>query len=149
MGPLIFYAVLVKTSIIIAENKGLKKIKPNFIPAISWFIISTILLTLPGSAFPKEDWLNKIWFDKWVHIGMFSIMVFLWCWGTLKNQNEPLKLKKVFLALTIIWLSYGIIMEFVQLYFVKNRSFDTGDIMADAVGCVIGLIYSWSRYIKK
>jgi len=49
----------------------------------------------------------------------------------------------------MIWLSYGVMMEFVQLYFVKNRSFDTGDIIADAVGCVIGLIYSWGRYIKK
>jgi hypothetical protein len=40
-------------------------------------------------------------------------------------------------------------MEFVQKFFIKNRSFDLGDVIADAVGCGMGLIYSLKRYIKK
>jgi VanZ family protein len=127
----------------------LKKIKPSFIPGITWLIISTVLLTLPGSAFPTENWLGKIWFDKWVHIGMFSIMVVLWCWGLLKLNFDTSGMKKNFILISVVWLLYGIGMEFIQKYFVINRSFDTGDIIADGAGCLAGLIFSLSRYIKK
>ena len=125
-----------------------KIFKPNFIYPVSWLIISTILLTLPGSAFPKENWLEKIWFDKWVHIGMFAIMVFLWCWSVLRLNYGIEKLKNIFLVIAIVWLLYGTGMEFVQKYYIANRSFDAGDILADGVGCLIGLLYSWKRYIK-
>ncbi|MEO7394031.1 MAG: hypothetical protein ABIU11_03765, partial [Chitinophagaceae bacterium] len=70
----------------------MKKLKPSFIPAIAWIIISTLLLIIPGSALPKENWLGKIWFDKWVHIGMFSIMVFLCCWAIQKKYTAIKKL---------------------------------------------------------
>jgi len=127
----------------------LKKIKPSFIPAITWFIISVVLLTLPGSAFPKENWLDKIWFDKWVHIGMFAIMVSLWCWAMLKMYSVSTRLRTVFIWIGLLSLSYGIGMEFVQKYFINNRSFDEGDIIADAVGCTLGVFFSLKRYVKK
>ncbi len=127
----------------------MQKVKDSIFPAIAWLIISTILLTLPGSSFPKENWLDRIWFDKWVHIAMFFIMVALWCRGVLKFIPGNKKLKQVFLLLALLSLAYGIAMEYVQLYFIKYRSFDTGDIIADAVGCGMGVIYSLGRYIKK
>ncbi|MDZ4810145.1 MAG: VanZ family protein [Bacteroidota bacterium] len=125
----------------------MKKIKPSFVFPILWLIISTILLTIPGKAFPKENWLEKIWFDKWVHIGMFTIMVFLWCWAMLKINLTKEKLKKAFILIALLWLAYGIGMEFVQKYLVENRAFDNGDIIADGIGCLVGLIYSSRRYI--
>ncbi len=125
----------------------MKNPKYSLIPAIAWLIISTILLTLPGSTFPKEDWLSKIWFDKWVHIGLFGLMVFLWCWAFIKINKKDLK--NIFLTIAIIFLFYGIAMEFVQKYFIANRSFDVGDIIADAIGCVAGYFYCVRRYIKK
>jgi VanZ family protein len=127
----------------------LKKIKPSFIPGIIWLIISTILLTIPGSALPKEDWLSKIYFDKWVHIGMFCTMCFLWCWALTRNNAAQEKRRKFFIYTGIACLVYGIGMEFVQRYFIPNRSFDTGDIIADGAGATIGMLYSMVRYIKK
>jgi hypothetical protein len=129
----------------------LKKLRTSLIPAIGWFILSFILLTLPGTAFPQEDWLDKIYFDKWVHIGMFSILVVLWCIGLryLKKNIPAGKFKSIFITIGIISLGYGIAMEFVQLYFIPYRSFDVGDIIADAVGCAAGVIFSTRRYIKK
>jgi VanZ family protein len=123
----------------------LKKIKPTFIPAIGWLLISTLLLTIPGSAFPTENWLSKIWFDKWVHIGMFAGMTFLWCWALHKKQTLRVKFPNLFIGIGIICLLYGVTMEFVQEYIVVNRSFDTGDIIADAAGCLLGVIYSTKR----
>ncbi len=118
-----------------------------FIPAIGWIIICTILLTLPGSSFPKEDWLDKIWFDKWVHIGLFAAIVVTWCWGVFKSRSEnPAKL---FLQITLLAIIYGIAMEFVQKYLVVNRSFDMADIIADAVGAYVGYLFSRKVLVKK
>jgi VanZ family protein len=110
--------------------------------AIAWFIISTVLLTLPGSKFPKEDWLSRIWFDKWVHIFLFGILTWTWC------LVVPAR-RKVFLTVGLSCLCYGIVMEFIQGYWIPNRSFDWGDIIADAVGCFIAVAYCTGRYIKK
>ncbi|MEO6612607.1 MAG: VanZ family protein [Chitinophagaceae bacterium] len=125
------------------------KIKPSFIPAIGWFILSAILLTLPGSSFPKEDWLGKIWFDKWVHIGMFALLTFLWCWAFLRLRKSQETLKKVFMLTAMTAFLYGVGIEFVQKFLIPNRSFDLGDILADGAGCALGLIFSRRRYIKK
>jgi len=113
---------------------------------IAYLIISIILLTLPGSSFPQEDWLDKLWFDKWVHLGMFSILVWLWCRGIKKYFTAT---PKLFLIIAICSLFYGIIMEFIQYFFIPYRSFDNGDIYADGAGCVLGFIFSVYRYIKK
>jgi VanZ family protein len=127
----------------------LKKIKPSFIPAVAWLITSFILLTLPGSSLPKENWLDKIWADKWIHIGMFAIMVILFCWAMPGIGKQEERLKKAFIIIAILCTAYGIGMEYVQKYFISNRSFDIGDIIADTVGSVIGLLYSLRTYIKK
>ena len=131
------------------KHLSLNRIKPSFIPAITWFVIPIILLTLPGSSFPKENWLDKIWFDKWVHIGMFAIMVTLWCWASRKLYAPGRSLRNIFIYIGLAGIAYGIGMEFVQKYFIINRSFDGGDIIADAVGCTIGVLFSMKRYIKK
>jgi VanZ family protein len=130
-------------------QKKLKRIRPSFLPAIIWLLISTILLCLPGSAFPKETWLDKIWFDKWVHIGLFAIMVTLWCWAYSNKYLLKSKTRSLFILLALIWLVYGFVMELVQGQFIPNRDFELGDVGADAIGCFLGLLFSNQRFIKK
>jgi VanZ family protein len=110
----------------------------RFFIAFLWLIIVTILLTLPGSAFPKENWFDKIWLDKWIHIFLFAGLVFLWARAV--GKNYPM--------IAILALLYGIGMEFVQLYFVRNRSFDKGDIAGDGIGALLGWLFVWYRYKK-
>lgn len=117
--------------------------------ATLWFIISVVLLTLPGSDLPQENWLNTIYFDKWVHIGMFALLVFLWCWALSKKNLESPGLKIIFLRIAVAAIVYGILMEFVQRYFIPGRSFDITDMIADSVGASLGFFYSSWRYIKK
>jgi VanZ family protein len=120
------------------------------IPAVAWLIICTILLTLPASAFPSEKWYMKIpMFDKWVHIGIFCILSFLFCWGLFKIGIFTDSLKRNFVQTGISCLLYGIVMELVQRYFIPNRSFDPGDVIADGVGSLAGVLYSFKAYIKK
>ncbi len=147
--PLLMKLRLHKSVYLLLKHYFLKEIKSSLLLAIAWFIGSTVLLTLPGSSFPKENWLDKLWVDKWVHIAMFAIMVTLWCRVILKKKFRSASLITNFIFVTLLCLAYGIGMEFIQKYFIPNRSFEVGDIAADAGGCILGAIFSISRYIKK
>ncbi len=119
------------------------------IPGLLWIILCTVLLTMPGSSFPKEDWLDKIWFDKWVHIGLFAVMVLSWCWGIQKGPANPETRIRLFQWVLLLAIVYGTGMEFVQKYLVVNRSFDGADIVADAAGAFLGYLFCRRVYIKK
>jgi VanZ family protein len=108
-------------------------------------MISTFAFCLPGSALPKNDWLAKIYADKWIHIGIFVIMIMLWCLPLLHKQTRE-SLVKLFLGISIGFFGYGILIEIVQHFFIANRSFDWADIVADGVGCVIGLFFVRSQW---
>jgi VanZ like family len=114
----------------------------KFLLAILWLIFVTYLFCLPGAALPKADWMSRIWFDKWVHIGVFIGLVFLW------SRALQLVTRKSLLLLILIAVVYGFVIEIVQDRFIPNRSFDWSDLLADFVGCMIGLRV-WLRGIKK
>ena len=102
-----------------------------------------MLFVLPGSAFPKDDWLSAVYFDKWVHIGIFLGLAVVWSWAV--GINELRALKVLFGILVV----YGIVVEVVQHGLVANRSFDLGDWAADIVGSFLGVWFWNLRYIKK
>jgi len=72
-------------------------------------------------------------------------MVFLWCRSVSSSEGRKVGYYGQIAAYFFI---YGIAMELVQKYFIPNRSCDLKDILADGVGCAIGLLVS-RRYIKK
>jgi len=76
-------------------------------------------------------------------------MSLLICWGIYKGKTDIEKKRRNFILTGIICLGYGIMIEFIQRYFIPNRSFDIGDIIADGVGSLVGVIYSSRKYIKK
>lgn len=121
-----------------------KKKLVYLIAATCWLALTAFLLTIPGNDLPKEDFLDKIGFDKLVHILLFAPLVISWGLAL----ASPASRKKTLAILTIVWILYGIAMEFVQRYLVVNRSFDIGDIFADAAGCIVGY-WLGMRYIKK
>jgi VanZ family protein len=110
--------------------------------AVSWFIIMNILFVLPGSALPKTNWFTDVQIDKWVHVGLFAVLVFLWC------SAFDTGLPKKGWAVLIVAIAYGVLIELVQRSWVPNRSFDLYDVFSDAIGSVIGLIV-WLRANKK
>lgn len=94
--------------------------------------------------------MGNIQLDKWIHIFLFSVMALSLCWGIYKSNKTNTHLNlRYFIVAGLICTAYGIIMEFVQKYYVPNRSFDVGDIIADAVGAALGTFYSIRKYIKK
>jgi VanZ family protein len=122
----------------------LKKKPLSIVVALLYFLLSTYLLTLPGSQFPKITWMDKIpLFDKWVHIGLFAILTFLWC----RVLAQP-TVKKM-LTVAIICLLYGVAIEFIQDRWIPFRSFEAADIIADAVGSAFGFLVSKRWLLKK
>jgi len=120
------------------------KIK-SYWPAIVWMILSTVAFCLPGSVLPKDNWLGKINADKWIHIGIFTIMVFLWC-VPLLHRSAQKPLIRLFILITFALFGFGVLIELVQHFFISNRSFDWGDIGADTVGCLIGFFFSQRQW---
>ena len=116
--------------------------KFTFILAFGWLVFVSILFFLPGSAFPKEDWFSKIYFDKWVHIGIFTVLVSLWSWVF------ELRYNKYVIVLFAAAVLYGYLVEVIQDQYISNRSFDWGDLLADSAGTILGLA-GWFWMSKK
>jgi VanZ family protein len=104
---------------------------------ILYFLFITFLFCLPGSALPEAGWLDKIWFDKWVHAGIFGLAG----WAGLWNRIPKWQWAGVLAV-------YGAVIELIQDAWVPNRAMDLGDWIADMVGLMLS-IWLWDRYIKK
>lgn len=117
----------------------------NFIPGIAWFFLILVLICLPGSTIPPvETWLNDIYFDKWVHAGLFALLVFLFIYPIYKKLVLPLQVKKNWaIKITIAAIIWGITTELIQGFFISGRSFDIYDLAADTTGILVA--YNWCR----
>ena len=113
------------------------------IPGIAWFFVMAILLFLPGSDLPQEvTWLDLIYFDKLVHSGIFFIAGILFCLPVMLS-TLPVAAKRMICYLIVgLFIGWGILTEFLQLWFVPGRSFDIFDWFADSVGIVLGYLAS-------
>jgi VanZ family protein len=125
----------------------LKHFRTAFLFAFAWLLFVTILLCTPGTKLPRIGWSDEIWLDKWAHIFLFFVLVFLWCRAYIK-RGLAISIKKIFFTIAILSTAYGIGMEIVQHYFIPFRSFDYGDMIADGIGSIAGYIISVNRFVK-
>jgi hypothetical protein len=124
-----------------------EKVKPkiiSFLPALVWLIMTFVLLVLPGSDIPKASIFDFLYFDKWVHIGLFGVLTLLWGYPFFKINIAS---AHPFIIVAVCVILYGTIMEFVQKYFAFERSFDLFDILADSAGSLLALW--WLTYKLK
>ena len=123
-------------------SRVLKKIWP----ALTWSVIIFILLIIPGRELPPGPEIPS--FDKIIHIVLFGIQVWLWSYYIKHGTNFP-KHMWIFLLIFLLSCLYGIGMEYYQKYFVVNRAFETGDILADITGSAIAFFLFRKRQDKK
>ncbi len=121
----------------------------QFLPAIAFLAFTFFLFTLPGQELPDLSWAAKINFDKMVHLGLFTILVFVFSYPFKKSTHNNAQRKKWFLYITLISIIYGVIIEIIQKYFVVNRSYDIVDITADTLGASIGYIIAMFLFKAK
>ncbi len=84
--------------------------------------------------------------DKVIHFTTYGIQAFL-CLAALSGKIIPLKLFHYFLALSFS-VSYGIFNEIYQ-YFIPEREFSFGDILANSLGIITFLVLVYIFQMKK
>ena len=121
----------------------------NFIPGIAWFFLVLVLMCLPGDDLPKvADWMSAIYFDKWVHIGLFFVLSFLFMHATDKTEKTAKSKWAHFLKIALALSVWGLTTEFIQKFFIPGRSFDLLDWAADSAGILLALLVCKRLYLK-
>ena len=120
----------------------------KFLPSIAWFFIVLVLTCLPGKDIPKIGWLDTIYFDKWVHAGLFAGITFLFCWPFYKSGFSNEKRINYFIKIAISASIWGLTIEFIQRFYIAGRSFDLLDWAADSLGALIALLFCRKKFIE-
>ena len=119
----------------------------KFIPGIAWFFLVLVLICLPGSDIPTVgDWFSKIDFDKWIHVGLFAVLAFLFMWPFLRSALSIKEKWSYVIKIAIATSLWGLTTEFIQRFFIAGRSFDMFDWAADSLGALLGLLFSLKRF---
>ena len=105
--------------------------------ALAWTILIQVLLCLPGSAIPDEGAFSIPNLDKYVHIILFGSFVAFWCSYANKPTYPARKRAVLFFVIFLAACINGILLEYVQKYYIPNRSFDQGDIIVDILSAGI------------
>lgn len=118
----------------------------KFMPGIAWFFILLFLLCMPAQDLPKSgDWLEKIFFDKWIHTGLFGFLAFLFLAPVYTASLTPANKWLWTITITTVISAWGLTTEFIQHYVISGRSFDKYDWVADTVGAILAIFIT--KYI--
>ena len=114
----------------------LKLCSTIFLPA-AWTILTIVLLCIPGSDLPTDSsFVFQIdGFDKFIHVILFGGLVLFW--GFYLKRTDSRKEQRFIVIIILSSIALGIILEFIQLFFIPDRSFDKWDILADSAGAVL------------
>ena len=100
-------------------------------------------LSLAGSqSFDEVPLFDIPFLDKLVHFGMYfvfmSVMIF--------EKRKTIKNTPHLLLLSLIPLSYGLLMEILQLTITETRSGDAFDFLSNAAGTLVSLlVWLWIK----
>lgn len=143
---IIINKIISAAKVFFEKKAGIQK----FIPAIIWFFILLILLMLPGKNLPEtNEWLNKIFFDKWIHAGLFGMLALLFIAPVMSAPQTFHSTWAITLIIVIAISLWGLTTEFLQHAFVSGRSFDIYDWMADTVGALLAVWVSKQYFLNK
>lgn len=114
--------------------------RPYWFP-LFWALVIGFLCTLGSDDLPKVSFWDWLSFDKLVHVGMFAVMVlsFIVC---LKKQTTSAYLKnQAIWAAVVFSVVYGACIEGAQYLMNIGRSAELKDIVANTVGCILGVYF--------
>jgi len=112
-------------------------------PAILWAFFVLGLCSFPGNKIPNFDLLNKISFDKIVHLFMFGIQSALLVYAF---QEAPQKPTVILIILDVAF--FGVLLECMQTNFFINRFGEWVDILANSLGAALGAMV-YLKYDKR
>jgi VanZ family protein len=104
-------------------------------------------MLLPGNDLPSSGFLEAIHFDKFVHLVVYFVLYFLWCYGISKQYQQFPSRYGSEIRIVIAAVLYGVLVEGLQHVLTYQRSFETADIIANTAGVTLGL-FGWLVFFK-
>lgn len=104
--------------------------------SIIWALIILGLCSMPGNLIPSVSWLELLSFDKWVHAGIFFVLVSLLGVSVTTHAQS----KNLFYFYFILSVLYGGALEIMQATVFVARSADWQDMVANTFGCIMALL---------
>ena len=112
---------------------------------IVWALIILLLILMPGNNMPDTNIWNILTFDKFAHLFVFAVLVFLLIIGYTKQYTYTwLKFNAVKSSL-ITGVGYSFVLEVSQAL-VPERTFDLTDMLANTIGCFLGSLLFYFVY---
>jgi VanZ family protein len=108
--------------------------------AMLWALLILILCGIPGRDIPHISFLELLSFDKFVHAGIFFVLILLTVRGFLLQTGIEYLQKKAKTIATVICIIYGGLLEVMQGTLFQERSADVFDFIANSFGVVVGLM---------
>lgn len=124
------------------NNLSIKK----FIPGIAWFFVVLILLCLPGSEIPQPDnWFKIYYVDKIIHFCLFGLLGYLFMKPIAKSDLSQKEKRYYLIKIAITASLWGLTTEFIQRFYIRGRSYELLDWVADTVGVAVALYFSYRK----
>ena len=116
--------------------------------SLLWALVILILCGIPGRDIPHISFLEILNFDKFVHAGIFFVLILLMVRGFLL-QTSFLKLQQSAKMIAfLICVVFGGTLEILQGTLFEGRSADVLDFVANSFGAALGLLlYNWVEKI--
>ena len=102
---------------------------------LSWSLFILIICLLPGNNLPKNTFLENIYFDKIIHVFLYTVLFVLVFLGANKT------IKYSFFVAFIYSFFYGVLVELIQHYLIEDRYGDINDVFANFIGVIFGIIF--------
>ena len=112
-----------------------------YLPGTFWVLfIFYLSVLIPGSNFPVCMILGFIPLDKLGHFTCYGFLIFCYMPALQKQYHKGKSRFVAEIVLITLAIGYGVAIEFIQRLPIVNRTFEVGDMIADAVGCFLGYL---------
>lgn len=109
--------------------------------ALLWALLILVLCLLPGRDLPQWRWADLLSLDKWVHAGLFAVLVVLLVVGLKRQYGTAWARSRGLWTSAIACILYGVALELMQGLLMQGRTADPLDAAANTAGTLIGLVY--------
>ena len=111
-----------------------------------WALLILILCGIPGRDIPHISFLELLSFDKFVHAGIFFVLIVFMIRGFFLQKRFVRFHESPKIISFLICVTYGGLLEVMQGMVFEERSADIYDFVANSFGCFLGLfLYHWTE----
>ena len=90
--------------------------------ALLWALLILALCLMPGQDLPQWRWADLLSLDKWVHAGMFAVLVVLLVLGLKRQYGPAWARSKGLWTAAIVCILYGVALELMQGLLMQGRT---------------------------